>query len=287
VADKFTNCQQLNVGEQLRAGARYFDIRPAWNGQRFVTNHMSAIGEHKVLAGALGQSLSDIISQVNTFTANHAEMIILDISHIIDAHDAAQRELEPTQYAELWNQLKGINALFKGWRPTEANRDITTVSPRTFIGNNKPAVLLRCAKSDKLGSNGINDGFFPDFPLYDTYAEKLDIDSVSADQLDKMSKQRTSPSSEMFLLSWTRTAGLGDWVRTVGTTPSEIVVRALAGSGEETLLTFAARMNDRLVSDMWPKCSNSCYPNVLLVDALPNDGWLAALALAINWQFGS
>lgn len=71
VTDYETLTQTLDISGELHAGARYFDIRPVINGGHYGTGHFTGV------FGADGQSMQDIIWDINNFTDTNAELIIL------------------------------------------------------------------------------------------------------------------------------------------------------------------------------------------------------------------
>jgi hypothetical protein len=55
--------QGLNIGDQLRRGSRYFDIRPVvGNGGQYLTGHYGLPSDK---LGANGESLGNIVNEVN------------------------------------------------------------------------------------------------------------------------------------------------------------------------------------------------------------------------------
>lgn len=60
-----TQTQILNIYDQLRYGSRFFDIRPVISDGVFVAGHYSEVGTSTVWLGGNGQSIADVISQVN------------------------------------------------------------------------------------------------------------------------------------------------------------------------------------------------------------------------------
>lgn len=73
--------QYRSVGEQLKLGIRYLDIRPAkWNGV-FYCAHLSYVDVQMRHAGGIDQSMDDIVTKINEFTEQNSELIILNISH--------------------------------------------------------------------------------------------------------------------------------------------------------------------------------------------------------------
>jgi hypothetical protein len=51
------------------------------NGQ-WVSGHYSEVGD--VWLGGNGQSLADIVKQINSFTSQYKELIIINLSHTLD-----------------------------------------------------------------------------------------------------------------------------------------------------------------------------------------------------------
>lgn len=47
----------------------------------------------------------------------------------------------------------------------------------------------------------------------------------------------------------------------------------------------AKQANRALIELLWPRMSPSAYPNIISVDAYPENRDLAALAMAINYHF--
>lgn len=79
-----TLCQSLSILGQLFAGSRYFDIRPILSGAQFFTGHYSRIDVPIIGStwqGWNGQSIAEIVDQVNAFTAVTNELVILNLTH--------------------------------------------------------------------------------------------------------------------------------------------------------------------------------------------------------------
>ena len=108
--------QHVGVADQLRAGSRWFDVRPCSTGQysdwaaSLVAGHYSAIGSlgdylqlsptwsaviryelgdniENTWQGGNGESISSMINAVNSFTAQHNELVILNISQMFNVED--------------------------------------------------------------------------------------------------------------------------------------------------------------------------------------------------------
>lgn len=72
-----TQTQYLSTTDQLNAGLRMFDIRPVYYNSKYYTQHATDCDGY----GCKGDLISNIFSQINTFLDNHAELVILQISH--------------------------------------------------------------------------------------------------------------------------------------------------------------------------------------------------------------
>lgn len=77
-----TKTQSLSIAGQLIAGVRYLDIRPViGNGGQWYTGHYGYTRSRVGWQGWNGQSLSEIVHQINAFLSFHKELVILDVSH--------------------------------------------------------------------------------------------------------------------------------------------------------------------------------------------------------------
>ena len=91
-----TVTQTCDIAQQLNFGVRYFDIRPTYFSKKpehggdggFYCGHFSYIDKSILWIkigwqGAIGQSLSSIIEQINNFCSDKKELIILNIGHVL------------------------------------------------------------------------------------------------------------------------------------------------------------------------------------------------------------
>ncbi len=304
-----TLTQRVGIHGQLLAGARYFDIRPVISGGVYFTGHYSMItvdqqtqlkaaiaagtvlgslagaalgylvgksvsaliGDVDTWQGANGQSIDSIIDDINSFTSSYNELVILNFSHDYNTDVGNDHYTMFTQdeWNELFRILSRINNLYVA---PSGTTDLTTLRLSSYIGNEKPAVVLVIDPSDRnitLG-NYKGKGFYPsaDFPVYNEYAGTNDLNKMSIDQLTKMKEKKTSPESIYFLLSWTLTQG-----------DLESVLCFL--QGYNTVLQLSEIANPSLYERVLPVCTQNCFPNILYIDAVFNPG-IAALAMAIN-----
>lgn len=224
-----TTTQTKSIGQQLAAGVRWFDIRPFYNTEThsFHTAHMSEVGRLG-WQGACGQSMADVISQLNDFTSASGDLVILSISHAyhgrlvetdfeikkIASYGASDfKEDDWTLFYKYITTDNRINKLFFATGPP----DLTNYKISDFIGNGsakapKVLVVMNFGRSKPAYQAAANGGFlckglyFKDnLKTYNDYSSTDDVDEMAADQLKKM-RENTGPSlNNYFLLSWTLT----------------------------------------------------------------------------------
>ncbi|KAF8170736.1 PLC-like phosphodiesterase [Mycena galopus ATCC 62051] len=267
-----TQTQTLSIGQQLTAGSRYFDIRPVITDGTYSTGHYSDVTAIDSWQGSNGQSISDVISDINTFTSANNELVIINLSHAYDT-DAGNSDypiFTQDQWNALFAELTGINHLYVDANPTSV--DLTKVTLSTFIGSS-PAVVVIVQPDDTIDLGTYATQGFYQYSQLNAYNEYSDINTLStmeSDQLAKMAAQRTTPTSSYFLLSWTLTQdtlevlGLGD-----------------------SILTLANEADSALYTALPPKLSANTYPNILYIDNFQNDGKIVGLAMTINTNYAA
>lgn len=261
-ADTLT--QDADIGGQLAAGFRYFDIRPVIHGGQFYTGHYSDIGGSS--QGGNGQSIAAVVSQVNAFLNQNHELVILDLSHAYDT-DNGYVPLSQTQTTAMMQQLQGLQHRFAAPGGTS---DLSKLTLNQFIASG-PAVIIvfdDSTLSPGAFSSTSFAGFYTNSQLavYNSYANTADLDTMVGDQLGKMAAQRRSPDSGLFLLSWTLTT---------------LDPRATAPTAHAALF-----------QRLWPTCNSQSFPNFIMLDAIGysdnlNNRNVAALSMAINHYFNA
>ncbi|KAI9666689.1 MAG: hypothetical protein M1821_004625 [Bathelium mastoideum] len=253
--------QHRHVGDQLRLGIRFFDIRPVKWGDVLYCGHVTYTNDFTKWQGGMGESIDDVINQVNDFTNDNHELIILNISHDCDS-DNSYNGLND----DSWNNLLGKFDNLKHLYSAESNTDLSKIPMKTFIGGGQATVILRFESgADKLRGR-LGKGFFPSscMPIFDQYANSDDPDKLVADQFKKLNEQRSSPDNNMFSLDWAMTMqGFSDVLFS-------------------NLLHWAdLSMTPRLGINIFPKTSKTVYPNVINVDGVQNTDPVA-ISIAMN-----
>ena len=175
-----TVTQTVNTFKQLVNGARIFDIRPLlWRGKLY-TGHFSQFGSGMV--GGTGRKISDIVSDINSFTAQYpGELILLDINHQMNA-DNKFRDFGLIVWTKLYEELNKIQAL---WFPSALNLpdDLSSVPLSTFIApGSKSTVLIRLPNSAPLPEPSIRPGSLArrNVATYASYASADPTDGMTA-----------------------------------------------------------------------------------------------------------
>ncbi|MCJ1287512.1 hypothetical protein MMC26_006864 [Xylographa opegraphella] len=262
--------QVKSIADQLAFGIRFFDIRPVIASSRYYTGHygnLPGLGWQ----GVNGQSISQIVQQINVFTAVNKELVILSISHDFNTDEGRDyRAFTQDEWDGLFQELAELEHLFTHPRSTN---DLTLLTMNQLIGNKQAAVIVVVSldRSHLTLGNFAGRGFYyiSQFPFYDNYANSNDPNVMMEDQLQKLRRQRDDPDKPLFSLDWTLTHRTLQDV-TVG--PS--------------ILEMASFMDPRLVTYVIPSCSSEIFPNILNIDKVENTNSIA-VATAINTLFAS
>ncbi|KAJ7735887.1 PLC-like phosphodiesterase [Mycena metata] len=142
--------QTLSIYGQLEHGVRWMEIRPFLLRQKHLfgateanwyCGHFSPIGYALDWQGGCGATIDEVVADVNKFTSEHRELVILDISHItfLEAglSGATESSLTPDQRRELLTKLAGIHNRFH----VPAGQ-LESLTLDTFIGQHQAAVLV-------------------------------------------------------------------------------------------------------------------------------------------------
>lgn len=284
-----TQAQYLDFFQQLMSGSRYFDLRPVISSGQWVSGHYSAlnIDNENVWVGGNGQSIGEIVTQVNSFTSQYRELVIINLSHTLDT-DNDYKDLTQDQWNSLFDTLKGINNRFTVLNP--GNTDFSNNVLGDFIADHA-SVFIVAQLPGGIGLGGYaNQGFYSgaNFPIFDSYSNTNDRSKMKGDQLQKLKDNRNvvadpaARKDKFHILSWTMTQQAEDVL-----------------NPEQAIMNMAADAFDELVSEAYNAFTPQSFPNVLYVDALgvrdrpvvfPYDkprtvtliNDIAALAIAVN-----
>jgi len=186
-----TQTQQFNFKEQLDAGIRYFDLRPVIGGGQFYLGHYTRLKIENLgaIIGSRGLCLNDFIEQVNGFTKNNKELIIIRISHAYNTDSHERKKcwgFNETEWKEFINALKKLND-----RCSLKMTDLSNQYLEDFVGTSGGLVLCFETKNvKKLDVNLLdyNEGMYPDsiLNLSGEYTDSIDVIKMSTDQVKQM-----------------------------------------------------------------------------------------------------
>jgi hypothetical protein len=251
-----TRTQYLDFYQQLMAGSRYFDLRPVLSNGQWVAGHYSQVGD--IWLGGNGQPLADIIRQINDFTAQYQELIIINLSHTLDT-DNKYKDLSQAQWNALFSTLKGINNRYTV--PNPSTTDFSNKKLGDFITDRASVFIIAQLPSGISLGDHATQGFYSsqNFPFYDSYSNTNNLSTMKSDQLAKLQANRnivpegagTKNKDTFHILSWTLTQQ-----------PEDVL------NFDKAILNLAASAFDDLVSDGWNGFTPQSFPNVLFVDAV-------------------
>ena len=264
---RVTVTQTKSIAEQLNLGARYFDIRPVWSQGQYYTGHYSNL---PVIdwQGGLGQSVSEIVKELNTFTKHHAELVILELTHDYNI-DKGWIAFDQSTWDGLFGLLSTIDNLYVA--PVDTG-DLSQLTLNSYIGEGNAAILVIANMDPKTNIPGqyLGNGIYGKarFPTTGSYADTNDVDKMISDQMKKMASNKRSPDDQVFMLSWTLTQSAE---QAILENPS--------------ILELAADARPSLFQKVIPGCTQSSFPNLIEVDDFAAKDY-AALCVAINGLFG-
>lgn len=279
------NCQtqSYDIAKQLELGARYFDIRPVIGSGDFYTGHYTKISSDELgissMQGARGQSISDIITEINDFIEQNSELVVLNLSHDMDT-DSGNSDYPPftqSQYDQLLTELSNLKNLYVSGAGEAPNLLEKTLND--FIGDGKGAVIVVVKPENSSVSLGnfLGKGFYPysSFNAYNSYADTNDLSKMISDQLGKMRTVKAESPPGYFLLSWTLTQSSGQAIACV-----------FSFSGSTTILDLASEADGVLTETVSKNISPTVYPNIIYIDNITNSEFVG-LAMTVNNQISS
>jgi 1-phosphatidylinositol phosphodiesterase len=202
----FIQTQSSSIGQQLKDGSRYFDIRVDYDHGELVTYHRKQ--KAGTGWGCNGQSLLAVLNEARAFFIAHpTETAIFKFSHTRKAHGH-----DPNKIREKIDEL--LN---------DYNDVLYTIGSETInlakvnLGRLRGKMVLVFDYSDY---NNASTGRFrymdgetiqPDanITVFDDYTETADLKKMAVDQITKLSKYGGLGNDRFFLLSWTLTPTFG------------------------------------------------------------------------------
>ncbi|KAI5300883.1 hypothetical protein KEM55_004175 [Ascosphaera atra] len=239
--------QWLDIYGQLNAGSRYFDIRPVIaNGGKYMTGHYNLPSD--VPLGVNGQTIEEIVGNVNKFTAENPELVILRLTHAYNTDDG-YRGLKDAEWDGVFDRLEKLEKRCSGLKG-----DITNLTMNDLIGNGQACVIIVTNGGQARPDSGIYSE--SSFPVVDHWSDTDSAEKMAEDQLKHLSESRhLSPDAtkDTFLIF--------QWLLTLE------VLENVSISDWVSIESLAVRLAyDPLFWKAWNEFTPEKYPSVILMD---------------------
>lgn len=268
-----TLTQGVTIVRQLQFGSRWFDLRPTLYHGTYSTGHYSRIDINdnaRTYQGGDGATMDEVINDINNFTSNHQELIILNFSHEFrtDLGNPNYRGFTPSEWEGLFQVLLRLNYLFTAPGLDKRTVDLAAQNLSTFIKPNgapRSSVIVIVPGEVNIPDRFINAGMYNKGRLdfVDDYADTPNPGTMLNNQYTKMRTRRTPPAKDYFLFSAILTQ------QGAGTVfgPS---IREMSGWAHSALFgTLMATVTSQV------------YPNVLYIDYVLSPA-IGILAMDVN-----
>ncbi len=263
-----TLTQNHSIKEQLEKGVRMLDWRPVVGTAKGWRNNLGAghYGDTGVSLvgwqGANGQSMEEVVSQINEFTKGKREIVIFNLSHFLNTNVGRNyRTFDKDDFKKLFNELHKLNHLIS--TNEFRSRKIVNTPLKDFLGEGHSAVILTFDGYTNLSKYAFDRNYFI---MFDSYANSNDPNKVMEDQIYKM---KLNSSKNYFLFSC---------IMTQSAAQSTTGIPAIRSD------KFAGKINAK-VSDILKNVDKSCFPNVISTDC--SDEKLSEIAYKITKAVGT
>ncbi|XP_014272700.1 uncharacterized protein [Halyomorpha halys] len=246
--------QSYPIRDQLKFGARYFDIRPVLDNGEFVTGHYSKLPGHNYQGGN-GQSIKSIIDEINQFITTHNELVLVRLSKSLNS--GKSRSFDSEEWERLFHMLDGTKNLFytsngKVYLPG------VTLEQFTNKGSKGAVLYIINEAGVSLGSR-LGKGYFyySNLDPYSKYSNTHKLNNMMKDQINKM---KDFSRNSYFLLSWTLTQGA----------KHSGLCRVHMG---KSIKELAAEANSK-VWEIVQEVNSFAFPNILYVDNIKDSSFV-------------
>ena len=178
-----------NVAGQLRAGARYIDLRCSWNGTAWVTFHF----EQGVLCNVLMRDISDFLK---TFTS---EIVYVELG---SEWSPSKKEPDESIMKLLYDDIR--DTLLPFHIPT--NLDLHSLTVSQLVKANARCLIASPHRPPEYET----EIFISDSIIYNSYADTdilKDMIAYNDDRVTEFTQQKHKKNKQLFKISWTLTPG--------------------------------------------------------------------------------
>lgn len=168
INDCNTLTQRLNIGAQLNAGIRMFDLRVGiFNGQLYI-KHCSSDCMEDAIGGGYGERLGDILTAIRQFLEScKGEIVLLTFSHF------CEREIGVKQLADTILSRLGSDIVFRS-----NGKEIHLVSLRELAGKVLLSFEHYAREDGAIDSSTISDGSRAFINFRRAYAATNEVDKL-------------------------------------------------------------------------------------------------------------
>ena len=198
--------QCLPMYDQLKYGIRWFDLRPAWTGTKFVIHH-----------GIInGPDLEEVFGGIQKFASeNHRELIILKMSDFSFVGPNAYKALLENVHQTFGKNLLKRSDIQKSLGQTTLGEFLSSGTKVVVLidGTNAPANLPEGIWGYQDWDS--TDCLKTDLRVYDRYSDTRSFEKMKHDQMNKFANfgkcDHKNINGDLFLLSWTLTPAFRIW----------------------------------------------------------------------------
>ncbi|KAJ4413832.1 hypothetical protein N0V85_003416 [Neurospora sp. IMI 360204] len=307
---------QMTVGKQLEAGARWFDVRPVIAGGKWATGHYTffdgiklpsgldkvpglgdlakEIGKlgggdkEKVLdgwQGGNGQLVADIVREVNEFTEkNPGELVVINLSHGFNTDTFSGNptaHLTQQEWENLMTQLLAVKN--RATHLTMPNADLTYLKLSDLLppsDPSKPNDPSRAATVLFVVDDITSDNKHVDLSKFANQGFFFRGQLAIFDSYANTNNLNNMITDQFSKLQTHRTKA-DDAMFLLSWTLTQPVETMITGS----IVKYGVDANRALGEKLWAQgeMNGQRYPNVVSVDAFDGDGEVAGLVAGINW----
>ncbi|RSL48410.1 hypothetical protein CEP54_012939 [Fusarium duplospermum] len=174
--------QTKSMLDQLHLGVRHLDIRATYailpdsfhdplNGTRtgWYCGHYTPQGQKFGIGwqGGSGASIDELVQQVNEYTRDHAELVILKISHVVVLRHSKLWAIEdPLTLGHVTSLMQSLGQLEYLFKATNASggkeKPLNDYTLNEFVGTGQAAVVVVIEDLDKISADvAFEHGFWP------------------------------------------------------------------------------------------------------------------------------
>lgn len=241
-----TYFQNGPIYDQLNCGVRFLDLKPLIKDGVYFGNGDVLTGRDDEEKVACGQKIHSIVEDINAFSQNNKEVIVIKLSDAINADEGA-RLFTNEEWQSLYAQLHELKHLYCEENPF-------TATMKQFLGDNHSSIVLL---SDQVKPEV---AFVHSLPRDGSYCEQpsltSNMENMKDDQLSKLQTYKTASPSTFFVFSWL----LNDTAHCEDLNVTEKIGTASLQRVSEALLLLDTTLSNQCIQ------SSTCHPNVISIN---------------------